>query len=63
MTHAKSNLLPIDIFKNHDSAGYQKNSLTFPRHCGEGRNPWGVTLTRRSPADTVWIAAFAAMTG
>ncbi|MDO5692138.1 MAG: hypothetical protein Q4G70_06630 [Pseudomonadota bacterium] len=37
---------PIEIFKNHDSAGHQ-NPLTFPRHCGEGRNPWGVTLTRR----------------
>ncbi|MDO5692533.1 MAG: hypothetical protein Q4G70_08620 [Pseudomonadota bacterium] len=36
----------IDIFKNHDSSGRQKNSLTSPRHCGEGRNPWGVTLTR-----------------
>ncbi|MDO5692910.1 MAG: hypothetical protein Q4G70_10580 [Pseudomonadota bacterium] len=37
----------IDIFKNHNNAGHQKNPLAFLRHCGEGRNPWGVTLTRR----------------
>ncbi|MDO5692880.1 MAG: hypothetical protein Q4G70_10425 [Pseudomonadota bacterium] len=55
------NIESIDVLKITTTLAI--SPLTSPRHCGEGRNPWSVTLTRRSPADTVWIAAFAAMTG